>query len=126
MALESQWGGELFVPKLSSYRLTDVATAIGPGCRQALIGLRPGEKLHEEMITPTDALGTLELPQHYVILPSTPTWSVGEFLERQSARRVDEGFHYTSATNTSWLDVGQIRDLVRLHVDRSFDPWVAP
>jgi UDP-N-acetylglucosamine 4,6-dehydratase (inverting) len=124
MALEEQWGGELFVPKLPSYRLSDVATAVAPGCAQKIIGLRPGEKLHEEMITPTDALGTIELPRYYVILPSTPTWSVGEFIERRGGRRVDDTFHYASGTNTDWLDVDQLRELVRLHVDPDFVPWV--
>jgi UDP-N-acetylglucosamine 4,6-dehydratase len=124
MALECQWGGELFVPKLPSYRITDIATAIGPACKQEAIGLRPGEKLHEEMITPTDALSTVEFPHHYVILPSTPSWSVGEFLEREGGRRCEEGFHYRSSTNNDWLSVQQIRDLIRLHVEPDFEPWV--
>ena len=124
MALENQWGGELFVPKLPSYRLTDVATAIGPGCKHEIVGLRPGEKLHEEMITPTDALSTLEFARHYVILPSTPTWSVGEFIERERGRPCGEGFHYQSSTNTEWLRVEQIRDLIRLHVQPDFEPWI--
>ncbi len=124
MALENQWGGEIFIPKIPSYRICDVATAIGPACRQEAVGLRPGEKLHEEMITPTDALGTLEFGRHYVILPSTPTWSVGEFLERQNGRRVEETFHYQSSTNPEWLSVAQIRDLIRLHVDADFSPWI--
>ncbi len=124
MALEHQWGGEIFVPKLPSYRITDVATAIGPGCRQEIIGLRPGEKLHEEMVTPTDALGTIEFARHYVILPSTPSWSVGDFIEREGGRRCPEDFHYQSSTNDAWLRPAQIRDLIRLHVDPDFEPWV--
>ncbi len=124
MALERQWGGELFVPKIPSYRITDIAAAIGPACRLETTGLRPGEKLHEEMITATDALGTIEFPRHYVILPSTPVWSVGDFLEREGGQRCGPAFHYQSSTNTEWLNVGQIRDLIRLHVDPDFAPWI--
>jgi UDP-N-acetylglucosamine 4,6-dehydratase len=124
MALEHQWGGEIFVPKLPSYRITDVATAIGPGCRQEIIGLRPGEKLHEEMITPTDALATIEFARHYVILPSTPAWSVGEFIEREGGCRCPESFHYQSSTNVEWLRPAQIRDLISQHVDPDFEPWL--
>jgi UDP-N-acetylglucosamine 4,6-dehydratase len=124
MALEHQWGGEIFVPKLPSYRITDVAAAIGPGCRQEIIGLRPGEKLHEEMITPTDALATIEFARHYVILPSTPAWSIGDFIEREGGTRCPESFHYQSSTNVDWLRPAQIRDLISLHVDPDFHPWV--
>lgn len=124
MALERQWGGELFVPKIPSYRITDIATAIGPACRLESTGLRPGEKLHEEMITPTDAISAIEFARHYVMLPSTPTWSVGDFLEREGGQRCSANFHYQSSTNRDWLDVAQIRDLIRLHVDPDFEPWV--
>jgi hypothetical protein len=76
------------------------------------------------MVTPTDALGTLEFARHYVILPSTPSWSVGDFIEREGGRRCPEDFHYQSSTNDVWLRPAQIRDLIRLHVDPDFEPWV--
>ncbi|HEX9956799.1 MAG TPA: UDP-N-acetylglucosamine 4,6-dehydratase (inverting) [Fibrella sp.] len=119
-ALEHAWGGEIYVPKIPSYRITEVATAIAPNCQQVLVGVRPGEKLHEEMITETDSLNTVETDRYYVITPSTPTWSVDDFLTTFNGRRVAEGFKYNSGTNTEWLTVEQLRDQIRTHVDANF------
>jgi UDP-N-acetylglucosamine 4,6-dehydratase/5-epimerase len=119
-ALEHAWGGEIFVPKIPSYRITDVATAIGPDCEQKLVGIRPGEKLHEEMITETDSLNTLETEKYYVITPSTPTWDVDDYLAAYNGQRVPEGFKYSSGTNTDWLTVAQLREQIRAHVDPGF------
>ncbi|QNH60818.1 UDP-N-acetylglucosamine 4,6-dehydratase (inverting) [Hymenobacter sediminicola] len=119
-ALEHSWGGEIFVPKIPSYVITEVAKAIGPDCRQEIVGIRPGEKLHEEMITETDALSTVELAKYYVILPFTPQWDVEKFIAHFNGKRVPEGFHYDSANNDEWLDAEQIREEIRLHVDAEF------
>ncbi len=119
-ALEHAWGGEIYVPKIPSYRITDVATAIGPRCQQVLVGVRPGEKLHEEMITETDSLNTLETEQYFVITPSTPTWQVNDYLAAFGGTRVAEGFKYNSGTNTEWLTVAQLQDQIRTHVDAGF------
>ncbi len=119
-ALEHAWGGEIYVPKIPSYRITDVATAIGPDCEQKLVGIRPGEKLHEEMITETDALNTIETDKYYVITPSTPIWNTDEYMEAFNGRQVEMGFKYNSGTNTDWLTVDQLRDQVRQHVDADF------
>lgn len=119
-ALEHAWGGEIYVPKIPSYRITEVATAIGPNCEQVLVGVRPGEKLHEEMITETDSLNTVETDRYYVITPSTPTWSVDDYLSAFQGKRVAEGFKYNSGTNTEWLSVEQLRDQIREHVDADF------
>ena len=119
-SLEHAWGGEIFVPKIPSYRITDVATAIGPNCEQKLVGVRPGEKLHEEMITETDSLNTLETDRYYVIIPSTSTWSVDNYLSAFNGKRVAEGFKYNSGTNTDWLTVAQLREQIRAHVDADF------
>ncbi len=119
-ALEHAWGGEIFVPKIPSYRITDVATAIGPDCEQKLVGIRPGEKLHEEMITETDSLNTLETEKYYVITPSTPTWDVDDYLAAFNGHRVPEGFKYSSGSNTDWLTVAQLREQIRAHVDPGF------
>lgn len=121
-ALEIMWGGEIFVPKIPSYRITDLAEAIGPGCRREIVGIRPGEKLHEEMITLTDALHTAEFKKYFVILPSVPLWDVNEFLNTFHGSRCKDDFSYTSGTNTDWLTVEQIRDLVRRHLDPAFSP----
>lgn len=119
-ALEHSWGGEIFVPKIPSYKITEVAKAIGPDCRQEIVGIRPGEKLHEEMITETDALSTVELDKYYVILPFTPRWDVDDFIRHFGGRRVEAGFHYDSSNNTEWLTAEQIREEIRLHVDPEF------
>ena len=119
-ALEHAWGGEIFVPKIPSYKITEVARAIGPDCEQRIVGIRPGEKLHEEMITETDALSTVELDRYYVILPATPNWNVEKFIEEFNGQRVPLGFHYDSANNEEWLDAEQIREEIRLHVDADF------
>ena len=119
-ALENAWGGEIFVPKIPSYKITEVARAIGPDCEQRIVGIRPGEKLHEEMITTTDALSTVELERYYVILPATPTFDVDKFTHHFHGRRMPLGFHYDSANNTEWLDAEQIRDEIRRHVDPAF------
>lgn len=119
-ALEHAWGGEIFVPKIPSYRITDVAEAIGPECEQKLVGIRPGEKLHEEMITETDSLNTIETDKYYVITPATPTWSMDDYMRAFNGRLVEMGFKYNSGTNTDWLNVEQLREQIRHHVDPAF------
>jgi UDP-N-acetylglucosamine 4,6-dehydratase/5-epimerase len=119
-ALEHHWGGEIFVPKIPSYVITDLAEAIGPNCKQEVVGIRPGEKLHEEMITETDSLSTIELDKYYVIVPSTPLWTVEDFMKAHNGKMVEMGFKYNSGTNTDWLTVDQIRDQIRQHVDKHF------
>jgi FlaA1/EpsC-like NDP-sugar epimerase len=119
-ALDEMWGGEIFVPKIPSYRISDVATAIAPECRQEVVGIRPGEKLHEEMVTETDAINTLELDRSFIILPSMELWDVDAFMKARNARRCELGFSYNSGTNTEWLTVEQLRTLIRDHVDPVF------
>lgn len=111
-SLERMWGGEIFVPKIPSYRILDVAEALAPECRVEEIGIRPGEKLHEEMITETDALNTIECKDYYVILPSMDFLDVKSFTLKFNGRSCPEGFHYSSGTNEQWLSVEQIRSLV--------------
>jgi len=119
-ALTHMWGGEIFVPKIPSYRIIDLAQAIAPGCRQEIVGIRAGEKLHEEMITETDALNSLEFKAYYVILPSTTLWDVDRYMGTFEGRNCPSGFKYCSGTNTEWLSVDDLRRLIRLHVDRNF------
>lgn len=121
-ALAEAWGGEIFVPKIPSYRIVDVANAIAPRAEQRVVGIRPGEKLHEEMITETDAFQSLEFADHFVIMPSTAEWSADDYAAKRGGKPCREGFHYSSGTNTDWLSVEQIRDLIRQHVDPRFEP----
>lgn len=119
-ALETAWGGELFVPKIPSYKITDVAEAIGPDCRHDVVGIRPGEKVHEEMITSSDSFTTYDLGKYYVILPQAANWNVDEYIEHFKAVKVAAGFNYNSGTNEEWLTVEQIRSLIKEHVDSAF------
>jgi UDP-N-acetylglucosamine 4,6-dehydratase/5-epimerase len=115
-ALSGMRGGEIFVPRVPSYRITDVAKAVAPECRLEVVGIRPGEKLHEEMITPSDSFRTAEFAEHFVILPSSPLWDEDDYLRASAGHFVQPGFHYESGTNRDWLTVEQIRDLVSRHV----------
>ena len=111
-ALENALGGEILVPKIPSYRITDVATAIAPNCRQTIVGVRPGEKIHEEMITASDSLNTVDLGAYYAILPSAGSYGVDEYAARTGAQRVPEGFRYDSGANPDFLSVEQLRELI--------------
>lgn len=119
-ALDTAWGGELFVPKIPSYRITEVAKAIGPDCEHKVVGIRPGEKIHEEMITTSDAFSTYDLGKYYVILPQVPRWSLDEFISNFKATKVPEGFKYNSGENTEWLSIEDLRKLIVEHVDPTF------
>ncbi|HMY85229.1 MAG TPA: UDP-N-acetylglucosamine 4,6-dehydratase (inverting) [Saprospiraceae bacterium] len=118
-ALEHAWGGEIFVPKIPSYHITDVATAICPECEQVVVGIRPGEKIHEEMITPSDSFHTYDLGKYYTILPTTPRWNIDEFVTIFKAHPVPEGFSYNSGDNDEWETVDSLRKLIQEHVDIS-------
>ena len=124
-ALRRAVGGEIFVPKIPSYRILDVAEAIGPDCEHRIVGIRPGEKLHEEMITTTDSLNTIETADHYIIAPSSPFRSTKESIDRYCEAHfgelVEPGFNYCSGTNDQWLSVEQLRELIREHVDHTFE-----
>lgn len=120
-ALFNAWGGEIFVPKIPSYRITDVATAIGPECKQVVVGIRPGEKVHEEMITPSDSFYTYDLGKYYTILPATHKWNLQDFKSEFNASLVPNGFAYNSGDNTEWDSVETLRALIKEHVDQTFE-----
>ncbi len=123
-ALEHSLGGEVFVPKIPSYRILDVAQAIGPECEKPVVGIRPGEKIHEEMVTETDAPQTIETEQNYIIVPMRPQQEqvkvLAEYCAFHKGAPVPEGFSYHSGRNSQWLSVDQIRDLIRKHLVPSF------
>lgn len=119
-ALEHAWGGELFVPKIPSYKIMDVAEAIGPSCEKPIVGIRPGEKVHEEMITPSDSFYTYDLGKYYAILPATHKWSLEDFTATFNARKVPLGFSYNSGQNEEWETVESLRSLIKEHVDPEF------
>jgi UDP-N-acetylglucosamine 4,6-dehydratase len=115
-ALEHAWGGELYVPKIPSYRITDLAKAIGPTCEHPVIGIRPGEKIHEEMITSSDSFTTYDLGHYYVILPQTPMWRLQDYISNFNATPVPVGFSYTSGANPEFLTVNELESLIAEHV----------
>ena len=120
-ALEHAWGGELFVPKIPSYKIMDVAEAIGPKCSKPIVGIRPGEKVHEEMITTSDSFYTYDLGKYYTILPATHMWDLDEYLSTFKAKKVPSGFSYNSGENKEWETVESLRALIKKHVDVSFE-----
>lgn len=120
-ALFNAWGGEIFIPKIPSYHILDVAKAIAPNCEHKVIGIRPGEKVHEEMVTPSDSFYTYDLGKYYTILPSRLTWDLDEFLKTFNAMRVPDGFAYNSGTNSEWETVESLRKLIKEHVDYNFE-----
>lgn len=126
-ALENAVGGEIFVPKIPSYRITDVATAIAPDCKQELVGIRPGEKVHEEMITASDSPNTVDMGRYYAILAATSgsaqsgVPSIEEYCRLTGAKRLPAGFSYNSGDNPDFLTVSQIRALVKANVASDFE-----
>ena len=121
-ALSHHLGGEIFVPKIPSYRILDIAEAISPSCETPIVGIRPGEKLHEEMITDTDSLNTIDLGKYYAILPSVSfTYSEDNYLTHHKAIKVSFGFKYNSGTNEEWETVDSLRDLIIKHVDPNLE-----
>lgn len=115
-ALATMRGGELYVPRLPSYRVIDLAHAVAPDCRIEHVGIRPGEKLHEEMITQADSFRCVEFDNHFVILPSTPLWDEESYLAANEGHLVSPGFCYDSGSNSEWLSVEQLRALIDQHV----------
>ncbi|WP_297484118.1 UDP-N-acetylglucosamine 4,6-dehydratase (inverting) [Sulfurimonas sp.] len=120
-ALDNHLGGEIFIPKIPSYKIVDVATAVCPTCEIKEVGIRPGEKLHEEMITDTDSLNTIDLGPYYAILPSVSyTYSEEDYMKHHKAKKVPFGFKYNSGTNDEWETVEGLRQLIVEHVDSTF------
>jgi len=118
--IENGVGGEIFVPKIPSYRITDVAKAIAPNCEHRIVGIRPGEKVHEEMITSADSLTTVDLGKYYAILPITNSYNVESYCDRMNATPVKPGFNYNSGENSQFMTVEQIRESIQTHVDPNF------
>ena len=111
-AIENAVGGELFVPKIPSFNITDLAQAIAPECEQKIVGIRPGEKLHEEMITASDSYMTYDIGKYYVILPNGNTFLKETYMNEKNAHRVPEGFSYNSRDNKQWLNINDLQQLI--------------
>ena len=114
-SLDKMWGGEVFVPKIPSYNILDVASAIAPKCKIQVVGIRPGEKLHEEMITETDSLNSIEFDGYFVILPSTKLWDIDKFRNESNlsiGEMCEPGFCYNSGSNKDFLNVADLKKLI--------------
>jgi len=119
--LKIMWGGELFIPKIPSYNILDLAEAIDSDCELKVTGIRPGEKIHEEMISTTDAINTVEYDDYFVILPSTPQWDSNKFIKQSYSHPGElcsHGFSYNSGTNQHFLSVKEIKSLIKTHIEK--------
>jgi len=112
-ALENAWGGEIFIPKIPSYRIMDLANSICSESKKEVIGIRPGEKIHEEMITASDSFYTYDLGKYYVILPSNPLWNLEDFIKEHNAIKVPNGFSYNSNNNSEWETVDTLKQKIK-------------
>ena len=121
-ALENALGGEIFVPKIPSYKITDLAEAIGPSCKKPIIGIRPGEKIHEEMITSSDSFNTIDLGKYYAIINMSGGTSSEAYYKMKKAKKVPAGFYYNSGENPQFLTIREIQGLIKKHLDPSFSP----
>ncbi len=119
--LEHAQGGEIFVPKIPSYRISDLAEAIGPECEHRVIGIRPGEKIHEEMITASDSCNTVDLGKYYAILPTSSKLTRENYIQKNGGSLVPCGFAYNSGSNSDFLTIQEIRSLIRDHLDPEFN-----
>jgi len=119
-AIENALGGEILVPKIPSYRIVDLAEAIGPDCEHLIVGIRPGEKIHEEMITASDSVNTVDQGRYFAILPSSGAHTVQSYAKITSGHPIDAGYSYNSGTNAEFLTVEELRRLIREHVDSDF------
>jgi FlaA1/EpsC-like NDP-sugar epimerase len=119
-AIENALGGEIFVPKIPSYKIETVAKAIAPNAKLEYVGIRPGEKIHEEMITASDSFYTIDLGKYYAILSAGAKKQ--KFLDYYKATEVEKGFEYNSGTNDQWVDVEEMRELIIKYVDSGFKP----
>ena len=119
-AIKNAIGGEIFVPKIPSYKIETVAKAISPSAKLEYVGIRAGEKLHEEMITESDSFYTIEFDKYYVILPSYT--DMDKYIKHYNAVKVKPGFKYNSGTNTEWISVDEMRKLLVTYVDKDFKP----
>lgn len=119
-AIENAIGGELIVPKIPSYKIETVAQAIAPNAKYEYIGIRAGEKIHEEMITTSDSFYTIDTGKYYIILPAGSNKQ--KYIDYYKASEIPKGFCYNSGENSEWIDVEEMRELIRKYIDPNFKP----
>ena len=121
-AFKNSMGGEIFIPKIPSYKILDVVDAIAPSCKKVIVGIRPGEKIHEQMISSADSYNTYDIGNYYVILPTKVNWNLLDFVSKFNAKKVKENFSYSSDSNSEWETVDSLRELIVNHLDPNFKP----
>tara|TARA_Y100000589_G_scaffold93277_1_gene88160 strand:+ start:1824 stop:2852 length:1029 start_codon:yes stop_codon:yes gene_type:complete len=121
-ALNNNKGGEIFVPKIPSYKIMDLAEAIGPNCKKEIIGIRSGEKIDEELITHADGPNTIDLGKYYAILPSDHKLRDFYLSENKNIKKMPKNFFYSSANNSHFLSINEIRNLIKNNISSSFLP----
>lgn len=121
-ALENSWGGEIYVRKSPSFRIVDLAEALGPGLEWKVVGLRPGEKIHEQMITEIDSLNTFEFDKYFVVLPTfPPNWDVTDWINYFNCKPVEKGYRYDSNHNKDWLSIEDLREKIQFYENDKFN-----
>ena len=121
-AIQNSLGGGILVPKIPSYKIIDIAKAIGPNCKIKLIGIRPGEKIHEELVSSSDSINTIDIGKYYIILPSKNKEILKKFSKVNKFKHVKNNFSYSSGTNKKFLKVNELRNLIKLNKDKKFKP----
>lgn len=116
-SIKNAKGGEIFIPKIPSYRLIDLAKAISPNSKIKFTGIRPGEKLHEEMISFSESTNTIMYNNYYIILPSFRNYSIEQYIKKNGGKKIIKGFNYRSDTNKEFLSINQIRKILNLKLD---------
>ena len=110
-------GGEVFVPKIPSMKIIDLAKAIAPECRIELVGIRPGEKLHEVMVPEDDARNTLEYDNYFAILPAFHDWDSEGYYSKNGGSKCPDGFKYSSDNNSWWLTIDEVRKMLSIETE---------
>jgi len=115
-------GAEIFVPKIPSFKIMDLAKSVGPNCKINFIGIRPGEKIHEEMISSSDSFNTIDIGKYFIILPKVDKKTINKYKKKFKIKKFKENTSYNSGTNSSFLNIKQIRDLIKTKIDSKFIP----
>ena len=122
-ALKNNLGGEIFVPKIPSYKILELAKAIGPKCKLEFIGIRQGEKIHEEMITSSDSFSTIDIGKYFIILPANKRKFLQYYGKKFRLKKVKKGFSYNSGINKVFLSKTDLRQLIKINIDKNFTPF---
>ena len=121
-SLKHSIGGEIFVPKIPSYKIMELAKSIGKSSKFKIIGIRQGEKIHEEMITKSDSFSTIDIGKYYIILPANKKNYLNYYRKNFNLKSVPRGFSYSSGTNKTFLTINEIRTLIKKHININFKP----